>query len=39
MKIVFRESLDRLLERGINEGKDIRNKYYSLLREVKGMPQ
>lgn len=39
MKVVFRESLDRLLERGINEGKDIRNKYYSLLREVKGMPQ
>jgi hypothetical protein len=39
MKVIFREVLDRLLTRGINEGKDIRNKYFSLLREVKAMPQ
>ena len=39
IKTIIREVLDRLLTRGINEGIDIRNKYYSLLREVKALPQ
>jgi hypothetical protein len=39
MKNVIREVLDRLLTRGINEGIDIRNKYYSLLREVSALPR
>lgn len=38
-KTIIREVLDRLLTRGINEGIDIRNKYFSLLREVKSLPQ
>jgi hypothetical protein len=39
MKGIIREVLDRLLTRGINEGIDIRNKYYSLLRELIALPQ